>query len=247
MLRFLPLPRTLSFLESSESKRTRMLALAAVLVCIPLSLLIDVPVARFCAADRVPGELQRLLTWSEVVAHGLGVAVLAMTVYVLDPVRRKLIPRLLASAFGAGLFAYILKLSLARFRPHHFQLDSVGVFDSFDSFAGWLPVLFPIEGHRWMEAAVMSFPSGHSAVAVGFGLGLGRIYPRGRALFVALAVLAAAQRIETGAHFVSDTLAGAACGLVVASLVTNPKYLGAWFDRLEKNRARHLGAKAPTW
>lgn len=208
-----------------------MLAAVVLLALIPLALTIDVPVARFCLADRIPGDLQRVLGWSEVMAHGLGVALIAVLLFVLHPAIRRYLPRLLVLAYGAGLVADTLKLLVARERPRYLQPDS-GVFDTV---AGWLPLLNPIDGHRlfhW-DSRWLSFPSAHTAVAVGLAVGLARVYPRGRFLFVLFALLAAGQRIETGAHFVSDTLAGALVGVLFAILVTERKLLGGWFDRIE--------------
>ena len=81
---------------------------------------------------------------------------------------------------------------------------------------------------------LQSFPSGHTATAVGLTVGLIRLYPHGRHLFVALAVLAASQRMAASAHYLSDTVAGAAIGLFFAAVVCDARFGGKVYDRLER-------------
>src|SRR5262249_1617939 len=51
----------------------------------------------------------------------------------------------------------------------------------------------------------------------------------GRNLFVVVAALVALQRIECGAHFVSDTLWGAALAYGYCAALYHPALLGQWF------------------
>ena len=53
---------------------------------------------------------------------------------------------------------------------------------------------------------------------MGLAIALAAIYPRGRWLFAAFALLACLQRIHALAHFPSDILAGAAIGCLVGAL-----------------------------
>jgi membrane-associated phospholipid phosphatase len=199
--------------------------------CAGLALFVDVPVSRFCLADSLPGDLQRLLTWSEVFAHGLGVSLLAVTIVVLDPPRRWHVPRMIISSLGAGLVADVVKLCVARFRPRHFSSDN-----SWESFAGWVPSVWPVDGFARWDHRVQSFPSAHAAVAVGLAVALASVYPRGRYLFVIFALLAAGQRVQCGAHFLSDVLAGGAIGCLVAASLTGRGWLTPILDRLERVR-----------
>jgi undecaprenyl-diphosphatase len=64
---------------------------------------------------------------------------------------------------------------------------------------------------------MMSFPSGHAAVAAGFAAAMGWKYPHARPFFAILAVCAAAQRVVTSAHYPSDVAFGAAIGLLGAA------------------------------
>ncbi|MGE0760944.1 MAG: phosphatase PAP2 family protein [Pirellulaceae bacterium] len=215
-----------------QPDRTVLLAACATGLA-PLALLIDVPISAYCAVEGVPGELKRVLEWSEVLAHGSGVAILAVVLFVLDTANRRYIPRLLIGAYGAGLAADLVKLCVARQRPRHFDFSlSVS-----DTFAGWLPVFGSSDGVG-LSSRFQSFPSAHTAVAVAMALGLARIYPHGRVLFAVLAVMAAGQRIESGAHFLSDTLVGAALGACVYWSCQRSALVNRWLARWERESAR---------
>jgi membrane-associated phospholipid phosphatase len=154
--------------------------------------------------------------------YGLGVAVIGLTIFVLDPARRWALPRVLGCAFGAGLAANGLKLLLARARPNNF--DFVG--DVWTTFGAWLP-------GTSAGSIGQSFPSAHTATAVGFAATLVWLYPRGRWLFPLFAVLVGCQRIQSGAHFLSDVLAGAALGSLISLAFLKCGLLPGWMDRLE--------------
>jgi membrane-associated phospholipid phosphatase len=64
----------------------------------------------------------------------------------------------------------------------------------------------------------MSFPSGHAAVAAGLATALAWKYPHGLPVFACLAAAAAAQRLFSSAHYPSDVLFGAACGVAAAAV-----------------------------
>jgi membrane-associated phospholipid phosphatase len=154
---------------------------------------------------------------------GLGVAILILVVLVLDRDRRWALPRLLCCAYGAGLAANGLKLLLARKRPHSFDFTTG---DVWTTFGAWLPGTSVVS--KWQ-----SFPSAHTATAIGFAAGLAWLYPRGRWLFLLFAALVGCQRIESGAHFPSDVLAGAALGSLIALAFLKCGLLPGWMDRLE--------------
>ena len=80
--------------------------------------------------------------------------------------------------------ADLAKLSIQRLRPREFNYQG-GVFDTFG------PLWNVGHGH-----GSQSFPSAHVASAVGLAVALCWLYPRGRALFVGLALLACLQRMK---------------------------------------------------
>ena len=87
-----------------------------------------------------------------------------------------------------------------------------------------------------MTNKFQSFPSGHTATAVGLAIGLTYVFPRGKYLFAVLAVMASLQRIVSNAHWTSDVLSGAAVGLIVSGLLMQNFGLGRFCNRLEDKR-----------
>jgi len=218
--------------------RRRLLAAAIALACLGgLSLSVDLDVARWCKSGHIPKELMRFLNFSEVFAHGIGVATLLLTAAVLDPtlfdptfcVRqggRRATPRfgslpvsrdfirMALTAFAGGIMANLIKWTLVdRIRPRAANLGAaVSALSTFgNSIATNLANL--------SDSDINSFPSGHAATAAGFAAALSWKYPRGTWLFVALATAAAAQRVASSAHYPSDVLLGAALGLVGAAFL----------------------------
>src|SRR5207245_9538100 len=118
--------------------------------------------------------------------------------------RRGVAFRIAAGALLAGVAGDIVKLCVARIRPQHFDFQGT----VFDTFYG----AFPGTG---AGSRLQSCPSGHTAVAAGFCLALWAVFPKGRWLFLVLTGLVALQRIEAGAHFLSDTLFAASVAYAV--------------------------------
>ena len=134
----------------------------------------------------------------------------------IDPNGWRKLPALAALAYGAGLLADCVKLLVIRTRPGISELAT----SAQATFLGWRPLMDLPLAPGQSKSLYQSFPSGHTATAVGLAIGLSLAYPRGRWFFAALAILAASQRIFDGHHFLSDTLAGACiafgwCGLVL--------------------------------
>ena len=63
-----------------------------------------------------------------------------------------------------------------------------------------------------------SFPSGHTAAAVAFASGVGRVMPLAALPLDVLAAAVGYSRIHTGVHYPSDVLAGALLGAAIADL-----------------------------
>ncbi len=185
------------------------------------ALWIDMSLARYFVTTPVKGDLRKLIQLSEAFAYGGTVAVILLTAAVLDRRGWRILPRLAAAALGAGLVADILKLCIARTRPDHAELAGTAT-------ATFLR-LFPGEHLH----ATQSFPSAHTATGVGLACGLAFLYPRGRWLFLVLALSAGTQRMMDQKHFLSDVLAGAAIGALCGWLVTAAWPVSNWFERLE--------------
>lgn len=181
---------------------------------------LDGPLARY-DFTHVRGDLRRLVQLSEVFAHGTGVGMILISLWVLDRDRRLYVPRVAVLAFVPGIFTRVGKLLVSRHRPEPFGWDGTAS----KSFIG-----FPGNPNEW---ELQSFPSGHTATAVGLALALSSLYPRGRVLFAVLAMLAASQRVLSDAHFLSDTLAGAGIACIVAAIIRERLF---WDARLAATR-----------
>jgi membrane-associated phospholipid phosphatase len=224
--------------DRSRLRRVAVLAFALILFG-GAALPFDLAVARTFLADeiglkplfRLPGDLRDGIYLCEAFAHMITVGLILLTVYVLDPGRRRRFPRMVACVLAAGLAADVIKMLVARTRPNTFfklDLDFLQV-TVWDTFGQLLPLGAGGSGQQ-------SFPSAHSAVAAGLAVALAWQYPRGRWLFATFAFLAGCQRVVSGAHFVSDACWGLAVGLIVASVLVYTTGANHLFARIEGER-----------
>lgn len=211
--------------------RRRALALAAACALAGgLCFLIDLPVAQWCKTSPLPRELKRLLDLAEIFAHSTGVIALLIALAALDPARvwawrfppspggsadvgeRAPFLRLIGATFAGGIVTDLIKATVTRVRPRAMDLAMAGsAIDTFDRTVTSLPH----PGH----GDLMSFPSGHAAVAAGFATMLAWRYPHGTWVFAVFAMLAAAQRVFASAHYPSDVLFGTALGMAGAAML----------------------------
>ncbi len=207
--------------------RTLLLVTAAALATAGLlAFFIDLPVATWCKAHRLPGELGRLINLLEISGHSLGAAIILLAAVTLDQSLRfpwlgrfaageQAFVRLVAATYLGGLVVDAIKVSVERVRPRAADLATLG--SPFATFGdASLTVAAP------HAADLMSFPSGHSAVAAGLAAALAWRYPRGIPLFAFLAAATALQRVLTSAHYPSDVAFGAAVGLIGAAACVGP-------------------------
>ncbi len=213
-----PAERSLAATAATIPAAARFCALALILLLLAAAALsVDLSVAGFVKLGNVPGDLKRLVGLSEAFAYGGTVGIIILLAMVLDPRGWRIAPRLTMTAFGAGLLADGLKLLVARQRPSIADASA----HVFDTFAGWLPLLQ--DNHR-----LQSFPSGHTATAVGLAIALSALYPRGWWLFAVIATVSGFQRIASESHFLSDVLVGAAIGCLVGAGCTTSTRFGRW-------------------
>lgn len=203
--------------------RIRMLVAGALAGAGGLLFVVDLPVAAWFKVHRLPGDLARLVDFSEVFAHGLGVAVLLGVAVALDrPLQRAAaargdVLRLVAAAYAGGLVVDVIKAVVTRVRPRAADLAAVAsAFGTFGTAVAQGDLA--AAGLAGKSVDLMSFPSGHAATAAGLATGLCWKYPHGAPVFVALAAAAAAQRVVCSAHYPSDTAFGAALGVALAAL-----------------------------
>lgn len=189
---------------------------------------LDLPLANYLHDHGLPEPLRRPVRLAEIFGWGGSVALLILTAAVLDRRSWRIVPRLAMGALGAGLLADGVKFLVARLRPAAADLSG----NVQDTFVAWLPLLNGHSLERPYGHALQSIPSAHAATAAGLAVGLAALYPRGRWLFVAFAVLACLQRMDAQAHFASDVLAGAALGCFVGALLASARF--AWLRGPER-------------
>ncbi|MEK6250050.1 MAG: phosphatase PAP2 family protein [Planctomycetales bacterium] len=197
-----------------------------------MALPLDVTLAAWVSQGHVPDVVGDVLDRAESFAHGIGIAMILLVIYVIDVRRRWTAPRVLLAVIGGGMAANIIKLTIYRLRPGSFDLaKEVG-----ESFQGWLP-LFAVENSG------RSTPSAHTAAVVALAIALSWLYPRGRWLFATLAVLGGLQRVSSSSHFLSDVFWGAAVGWFIAQGVISGWLTGPRLLRWE-NRKRALACQS---
>jgi len=182
-----------------------------------LAFLIDVPLALTLKDNPLPKEISRILRFSEIGGHGTGAAMLLVGALAASQINlqrkrhRFLALKLIAGTYLGGLIVDLIKLLVPRIRPRAAELAS----DSslLDTFAFWMH-----DKSNFSHTDLMSFPSGHAAVAAGLAASLSWFFPNGKPVFVCLAILASLQRVASDAHYISDIFIGAALGLIGAWL-----------------------------
>jgi len=214
---------------------------AALLVIGLISFSVDVPLAIWLGSNRLPGELMRPFKFAEIGGHGTGAAMVLLATFWLTrqrwhlPGQWQVLLRLVAATYLGGLLVDGLKLAIPRVRPRYAELaGDVGAFDTFGR------QLLALADHS--RAALMSFPSGHSAIAAGLAAVLCWLHPAGRPVFITLAVLACLQRLLSGSHYLSDVCIGASLGLLAAWLTLHRGWPGGRLQDGRESRPGHAGS-----
>lgn len=149
---------------------------------------------------RFRGDVARETMWLAQYGQFTCVVCIALTIWLIDPAKRRFIPLLIIAVLVAAGTATVVKLASGRVRPNH---EHSGQFNG------------PFAEHK---SANRSFPSGHTTSAFALSAVLAGLYPRGRMLFWTLATACGLLRWVQDAHWLSDVLAGAALGLFVAHI-----------------------------
>jgi membrane-associated phospholipid phosphatase len=148
---------------------------------------------------RIPGDLRRLLQFGEVFAHSLGCTVIFGSLLWIDVKNRSKLWRAAAFVVVCAVTANAAKYMIPRYRPYTYkELFPDSSWETFGS---------PLT-QSWFDESLRSFPSGHAATAAAMAIGLSYVYPKGRWLFLSLALLAIAQRLFAAAHYASDLFGG---------------------------------------
>jgi membrane-associated phospholipid phosphatase len=160
---------------------------------------------------RIPGDLRRLVQFGEVFAHSAGCVVILGSLLWIDVKNRPKLWKAVAFVALCATIANAAKYFIPRSRPNSYKefVDHLFPKTSWETFGSPLT-------ESWFDEALRSFPSGHSATALAMAIGLTYVYPRGRWVFLTLAVLAMLQRLFSGAHYASDILAGVTITVAIA-------------------------------
>lgn len=166
------------------------------------------------ATSPFPGDVRRIVRLAEAYAHGSGILLVGTAILVAD--RRRVSPVLAGWVFslGAGALANVVKVAIARKRPLALE-GAETIWETFVGPARWLGGI----GTELVGHPIQSFPSGHAAAAAGWTVALALMFPRAKWIFILIAALACAQRIECGAHYLSDVLFGSGIGLAFTGLL----------------------------
>lgn len=193
----------------------------------------DVAIVSQVKADQWPGDVRRIIKLSEIFAHGFGVAVLVIAIWNLSPEKRRFLPRLISCAAFPPIMAHLIKLVLRRSRPTVYLdhlLQPTWPTHSSDTWRAGFP-----QAALNVEYATQSFPSAHAALVCGLAIGLSYLFPRGRTLFLTLAILASLQRVIFLAHWPSDVAVGCALGFLIAGGLVQNWGIGFFCGKFEQD------------
>ena len=126
------------------------------------ALCVDCPVALWFSQGHAPIVLHQLSNLTEFLGRPEFVFIAGVVIFFADRRHRWAVPVVIGLALASGLSADIIKLLVARIRPHHFDLAG----SVWATFSGWLPLTTAGSGGQ-------SFPSGHTATAAGLAFGIG--------------------------------------------------------------------------
>ena len=164
------------------------------------------------------GEIREGLTMAKFLGSGLGTLVVGLVVGLVDPQRWRRAAVLWMVVVAAGFSAAVLKTAAGRERPSHL-----------DQPVGRERIAFhgPAVGLR--RAPFQSFPSGHTAGAFASATTLAAFYPPARVVFFCVATASGVNRIVKHQHFLSDVVAGALLGHLVALWLLSRQRVRRWW------------------
>lgn len=164
------------------------------------------------------GEMRELLTAAKFICSGLGTAVVAGVVWGLDPLGRRRVGVLVLAVVVAATAGAALKVLTGRERPSH---ESQPPGQERRGLNG------PVAGAS--SPYFQSFPSGHTVSAFASATALSSFYPPARVVLFGVAVTAGVNRVVKHQHFLSDVVAGAWLGhLLALAVLMRPSIRRRW-------------------
>jgi len=166
------------------------------------------------------GEMREGLTTAKFLASGLGTVVIGLIVGTLDPRRWRRAGALWLVALLAAASGTVIKTAAGRERPSREG-----------QVAGHERTVFHGPAMGLHHASCQSFPSGHTLSAFATATTLSAFYPQAASVFFAAATVTGVNRVVAHQHFLSDVIAGALLGHLVALwLLYRPRIHGLWSD-----------------
>jgi membrane-associated phospholipid phosphatase len=202
-----------------------------------ISMMYDIELLQRMRPELLRGDARRILKLSEFFAHGMSVVVVLWATWVMARHFRRHLLRLLMCAAWPPMIVHGIKTVIIRRRPTSYLDDLLVPNYPATNSHTWRGVAF---GDDWnLIYQSQSFPSAHTALVVGFAIGLCWLYPKGKYLFISLACLASLQRIVFHAHWPSDVLASVAVALLVSGGLVQNWGLGYWMGQFEGEASVH--------
>lgn len=152
------------------------------------------------------GEVREGLVAAKFLGSGLGAVVVGGVVWALDRRHWRRAGVLWLAVALAGLGTNLVKAATGRERPSH---DDQPLGEERYAFHG--------PGRGLGQAPFQSFPSGHTTGAFAVATCLAAYYPPARWVAYAVAAAAGVNRVVEHEHFLSDVVAGALVGHLVAA------------------------------
>lgn len=204
----------------------------AVLILLPW----DESISRAFRSVRFGGDIRRELEAAQQYGQALSSLLVAAVIWLQHPAGRRRLADWLAAFVITGILATFLKMFLGRPRP---------LLDEPDMFLGPLGAypLGPEVGirHAWeiwggISSKLWSMPSSHSAYIAVMAVFIGSAYPRLRIIVYPMVAIVALARVQTGAHYLTDVIAGAALGIAICHTAVTFRWGQRLLDAIVRRR-----------
>jgi len=174
---------------------------AITIACLLISFLYDKQTVLMVAQNRL-SLINGFMIWVTNIWTTITIFLLITTLFLWKEKKREWIPPLWISIGLTAVATILIKIIVSRTRP-------------FEALA--LPL---IKGVEYTSAAWnTSFPSLHAAAVFSLVPILDKEFPKIKWFWIILAVIISLSRIYTGAHYISDVIAGALIGIVISNTV----------------------------
>ena len=138
----------------------------------------DIALLQLMHPEVLRGDARRILKLSEFFAHGMCVAVVLWATWVMAPYYRRHLLRLLMCVIWPPLVAHGIKTIVIRLRPTSYLDEFLVPHYPATNGETWRGVVF--DGDWNFIYLSQSFPSAHTAMVVGFAVGMCWLYPKGK-------------------------------------------------------------------